>query len=116
MLYQPMSLGMTSSLLLPFQAMGMKNAYRKKLGIYSFKLGKYQKHRNPHAMSLRKRQDLMKLGHEGHMRIKETERISQRPFGKFWRSQFRFNIEKVPFYNIPDLTDFEVSLNGQAWL
>ena len=59
-------------------------------------------------MSLRKRQDLLKMGEEGHLRIRETERLSQRPFGSFDETKFRFNIEKVPFYNIPDLTDFEV--------
>ena len=70
-----------SQSLVPFQAMGRATAYRRKLGLYSFKLGKYQKHRNPHAMSLRKRQDLLKLGEEGQRRIRETEKLSGRPFG-----------------------------------
>ena len=41
------------------------------------------------------------------MQIRETERLSQRPFGEFTsKKRFRLNIEKVPFYNIPDLTGF----------
>ena len=62
-------------------------------------------------MSLKKRQDLQKLGHEGHLRIKETERMGDRPFGKFTKYGFKFNIDKVPFFNIPDLTNFEVRLH-----
>ena len=39
--------------------------------------------------------------------IRETERLSQRPFGEFTsKKQFRLDVEKVPFYNIPDLTGF----------
>ena len=61
-------------------------------------------------MSLRKRMDLKKMGYEGELRIKDTERASNRPFGQLnSKGRFRFQIEKVPFYNIPDLTGFKVS-------
>ena len=84
--------------------------FRKRHGLYSFKLTKNNRYKNNHAMSLRKRQDLMKMGYEGELRIKDTERVSNRPFGKLDnRGRFKFQIEKVPFYNIPDLTGFNVS-------
>ena len=54
--------------------------------------------------------DLKKMGYEGELRIKDTERASNRPFGQLnSKGRFRFQIEKVPFYNIPDLTGFKVS-------
>ena len=41
--------------------------------------------------------------------IRETERLGQRPFGKFTnKARFRLDVDKVPFYNIPDLTGFSL--------
>lgn len=61
-------------------------------------------------MSLAKRQALQKQGYEGQMKIKETERLSIRPFGRMSsKAAFVMDVDKVPFYNIPDLTGFEVS-------
>merc|ERR1712160_195113 len=63
-------------------------------GLYTFKLTKNGMYKNPHAMSLKKR---------------ETTRLSERPFGEVNRKgQFRFDIDKVPFYNIPDLEGFNL--------
>jgi hypothetical protein len=60
-------------------------------------------------MSLRKRQDLQKQGYEGELKIRETERNSERPFGEHTRKgRFVLDIEKVPFFNIPDLTGFNL--------
>ena len=60
-------------------------------------------------MPLKKRLDLKKMGYEGELRIKDTERASGRPFGELSsKSRFRVRIEKVPFYNIPDLTGFNL--------
>ena len=60
-------------------------------------------------MSLRKRQDLQKQGYEGELKIRETERLSERPFGSHTRKgRFILDIEKVPFFNIPDLTGFNL--------
>ena len=95
--------------LIQVQCFGMAK-FRKKHGLYSFKLTKNSKFKNNHAMPLRKRLDLKKMGYEGELRIKDTERASNRPFGEFNnKGRFRFQIEKVPFYNIPDLTGFTVS-------
>ena len=83
--------------------------FRKRHGLYSFKLTKNKKYKNTHAMSVKKRLDLKKMGYEGELRIKDTERASNRPFGHMdQRGRFRFAIEKVPFYNIPDLTGFNL--------
>lgn len=61
-------------------------------------------------MSLAKRQALQKQGYEGQMKIKETERLSIRPFGRMSsKAAFVMDVDKVPFYNIPDLTGFDVS-------
>ena len=44
------------------------------------------------------------------MKIKETERLSIRPFGRMsTKAAFVMDVDKVPFYNIPDLTGFDVS-------
>ena len=60
-------------------------------------------------MSLRKRQDLKKMGYQGELRIREAERLSERPFGELSRKgRFTFDVEKVPVYNIPDLTGFNL--------
>ena len=102
------SLASTPSLL-QVQTFGF-SSFRKRLGMYSFKLTKNRKFKNPHAMSLRKRQDLQKEGYKGLLKIKETERLSERPFGHHTKKgKFIFDIDRVPFFNIPDLHGFQVS-------
>ena len=50
------------------------------------------------------------MGYKGELEIAETERLSIRPFGRFTKKgRFRVDVDKVPFYNIPDLTGFPVS-------
>ena len=45
------------------------------------------------------------------MKIRDLERNSQRPFGRVTsKGRFLFDIDKVPFYNIPDLTNFKVNI------
>ena len=96
------------SLLIDLQTFGF-TTFRKRHGLYSFKLTKMRKFKNTHAMSLKKRLDLKAMGYEGELRIKDTERSSNRPFGQVDnKGRFRFAIEKVPFYNIPDLTGFDL--------
>ena len=111
MMAASMSLGsfspMTQSLL-QVQSFGMAT-FRKKHGLYSFKLTKNNRYKNNHSMPLKKRLDLKKMGYEGELRIKDTERASDRPFGELnSKGRFRVRIEKVPFYNIPDLTGFNL--------
>ena len=48
-------------------------------------------------------------GYRGETKIRDLERNGDRPFGHVSnKGRFQFNIEKVPFYNIPDLTGFKV--------
>ena len=43
------------------------------------------------------------------MKIHDRRRLSDRPFGRVTsKGKFIFNVEKVPFYNVPDLTDFKL--------
>ena len=50
---------------------------------------------------------MKKQGYKGFLKIHERERLNDRPFGKHkTKGTFKFNIEKVPFYNVPDLTGF----------
>ena len=108
MLMKSFAVPLQSQTLLQNQMFGF-STLRKRLGLYSFKLTKNRVYKNPHAMSLRKRQDLQKQGYEGELKIRETERLSERPFGSHTRQgRFVLDIEKVPFFNIPDLTGFNL--------
>ena len=83
--------------------------FRKRIGLYSYKLTKNNRYKNPHAMPLHQRQQYQAQGYRGEVKIREIERNSDRPFGHVSKKgRFQFNIEKVPFYNIPDLTGFKV--------
>ena len=83
--------------------------FRKRIGLYSYKLTKNNRFKNPHAMPLHQRQQYQAQGYRGEVKIREVERNSDRPFGYVSnKGRFQFNIEKVPFYNIPDLTGFKV--------
>ena len=50
-----------------------------------------------------------KQGYKGEIKIRELTRNADRPFGRVSKKgNFVFNIDKVPFYNIPDLAGFKV--------
>ena len=50
-----------------------------------------------------------KQGYRGEVKIRELERNGDRPFGHVSnKGRFVLRIEKVPFYNIPDLTNFKL--------
>ena len=84
-------------------------AFRKRLGVYTYKIRRPQYYKNPHAMPLNKREALKKADTYNVQRIKQAERDSDRPFGKFTRQgNFKFDIDMVPFYNVPDLTGFKL--------
>ncbi len=81
------------------------------MGLYSYKISKNNHYRNPHAIPLHLKNQYKAQGYRGELKIREIERNGDRPFGKFTRKgKFMFNIEKVPFFNIPDLTGFKVKL------
>ena len=82
---------------------------RKKFGLYSYKLGKSKNHKNPHAIPLKSKKYMKDRGYHGQLKIHDRERTSDRPFGRSTsRGKFMFDVEKVPFYNVPDLTDFKL--------
>ena len=98
-----------NNMLMQAQMFGFASRIRKRLGLYSYKLTKNQRFKNPHAISLQKRLAWEKQGYQGRLKIQEQERLGDRPFGRFTRKgKFLFDIEKVPFYNIPDLTNFKL--------
>lgn len=85
------------------------SAFRKRLGLYSFKLTKQTKFKNPHAMSMQTKQAYKKQGYKGELKIREQERLSSRPFGRLSKTgRFIMDVDKVPFFNIPDLTGFNL--------
>ena len=82
---------------------------RKKYGLYSYKLGKNKHHKNPHAIPLKHYRHMKAEGYNGQLKINERNRLSDRPFGRVTsKGRFVFDVEKVPFYNVPDLTDFKL--------
>jgi len=85
-------------------------SFRKTLGVYNYKIKKVGYYNNPHAIELKKVEQLKQDGSEKSMRkIKALERISNRPFGHITtRGRFIRDTRKIPNYNIPDLTDFEL--------
>ena len=83
--------------------------FRKRLGVYSFKIKRKQYYKNPHALPLYKREQMKNADSYSVQRVMEAERESIRPFGQFTRKGgFKLNIDLVPFYNVPDLTDFKL--------
>ena len=58
---------------------------------------------------MKAKMSMKKQGYLGDLKIQERERLSERPFGEHTsKGKFRFNIEKVPFYNVPDITGFRL--------
>ena len=98
----------TNSILGYTPAFGISQ-YRRKNGLYSYKLGRNSQHKNPHSLNLKSKMYMKKQGYKGELKIQERERLSDRPFGQHTtKGKFRFNIEKVPFYNVPDITGFKL--------
>jgi len=84
-------------------------SFRKTLGVFSYKLGE-KTHKKPGVIPLNIKQKLIEDGTERSKQIiQRLERNSHYPFGKFTRkSKFLFDPTKVPLYNVPDLTNFEL--------
>jgi large subunit ribosomal protein L41 len=83
-----------------------KSNFVKKLGVYSYKITS-RTNKGPHQINLQQREAFKKLGNEGLAHENERRRLSNKPFGRHTSlGRFMFDIEKVPFYNIPDLEGF----------
>ena len=94
---------------LPVRYRRRGQSFRKRLGVYSFKIKKRTYYKNPHAMSLLKREQFLKSEKYRTQKITEAERDSTRPFGFFTKfGNFKLNIDHVPFYNVPDLKGFKL--------
>jgi large subunit ribosomal protein L41 len=86
-------------------------SFRKTLGVYNFKVKPRKYYKNPHAIPLDVKEKLRDDGSNEAMRkINVLTRLSTTPFGKFTRrGNFRFDTHRVPNYNVPDMTDFQVN-------
>lgn len=84
--------------------------FRKKIGVYDYKIGHKTLHKRPGMMDVRLKQRLIKEDtQEGRNRIKMAEINSPRNYGKVGnKGQFIMDKSKLPFYDIPDLTDFKL--------
>ena len=94
-----------------------KKSYLKRLGVFHWRIGKNQRNKNPHALRLQHTMTmkavslppLTPLQQGQHHRINEIRRNSGKPFGTLDSyGRFTLNKDLVPFYNIPDLTGFEL--------
>ena len=60
-------------------------------------------------MGLQERMMMKKQGYKGELKVRERERLSQKPFGEHnTKGRFKFDVHKVPFYNVPDITGFKL--------
>ncbi|CAK90010.1 unnamed protein product (macronuclear) [Paramecium tetraurelia] len=83
--------------------------FRKTLGLYNYKLGHQQYHKEPGSVSLNAVEQLKNTKtYEGIMRIRKLRQESDRVFGKFVGSKFVVDKSRIPQYDIPDLTGFEL--------
>ncbi|CAD8104506.1 unnamed protein product [Paramecium sonneborni] len=83
--------------------------FRKTLGLYNYKLGHQQYHKEPGTIQLNAVEQLQNTkSYEGIMRIKKLRQESDRVFGKFIGTKFVVDKSRVPQYDIPDLTGFEL--------
>jgi len=84
--------------------------FRKRLGVYSYKVRTHYTHKKPGVIPLNIKQNLLEQNtHRSKRMIKILEANSHYPFGKFTRrNKFMFDANRVPLYNVPDLTDFDL--------
>lgn len=87
----------------------MGKSFRKTLGIFNYKIGN-KTHKKPGVIPYHIKKSLLETDTDRSRRlINLMERDSYYPFGKFTRkSKFMFDPKKVPIYNVPDLTGFEL--------
>lgn len=89
----------------------LRSAFRKRLGLYSYKLGKEHSHKRPGMVPLQIT-NFIKKTVKNHFKAKmilaKMNRDSPRNFGIFGPKGFTLKKNKVPVLDIPDLKDFEV--------
>mmetsp|Transcript_37615 Transcript_37615/g.42637 ORF Transcript_37615/g.42637 Transcript_37615/m.42637 type:complete len:161 (+) Transcript_37615:46-528(+) len=80
--------------------------WKKTQGVYSYKLKPDKYYKKPRMIPLALREKLKKKG--DHHEISRLERESPRQFGEFTRFGFKYDPSLVPFYDVPDLSNFEL--------
>ncbi|KRX04506.1 hypothetical protein PPERSA_04321 [Pseudocohnilembus persalinus] len=80
--------------------------FRKKLGNYNYKIGKIGYHKNPGHIDLQTKEQLKKKGEI--KQIHRLERDSKRVFGVQGKRSFIFDVNKLPFYDVPSLNGFNL--------
>lgn len=84
-------------------------SFRKTLGVYNYKVKPANYYKNPHQVELRKKETLLKAGDTGMRKLHAIQRMSNTPFGKLTsKGKFIKDFQRMPIYNIPDLTDFQL--------
>ncbi len=83
-------------------------SFRKTLGVYNYKVKPAPYYKNPHSVELRLKERLRARDNELSTRkLNVLERNSIRPFGYFTtKGRFIRDTKRIPYFNIPDLTDF----------
>ena len=93
------------SVLTPFA----RSSFRKRIGNYHYKIG--GEHKKPGVIPLHVKNNIRKTiknPHRAELTIKNLERKSIYPFGRFVHKSFRVESQKTPFLDIPDLSDFNL--------
>jgi len=95
---------------MPAMRIARAQTFRKRLGVFNYKVRTHWSHKKPGVMPFNIKQNLIKQDtHHARLVIKKMEENSHYPFGQFTRKgKFMFNPEKVPLYNVPDLTGFQL--------
>lgn len=99
------------NLLVDFMRKKPGRSFRKKLGVFNYKVKDgLKEHKKPGVIPLAIKQRLLKENtYDSIQKIKELEKKSTRLFGTFTRfGNFKFDKNKVPIFNVPELKDFEV--------
>lgn len=83
--------------------------FRKRLGIYNYKIKPTRYFKNPHAVPFQLKEKLRKKNSSLNIRkLYHIRQHSNKPYGYFTKKHgtFHFDISKVPNYDIPDVNDF----------
>ncbi len=98
-----------SSILQDFTRKRKALTFRKRLGVYNYKVKPANYYKNPHAIDLQKKEELKSKGDIGTLKLQAEERLTNKPFGTFTnKGRFIIDMKRVPHYNIPNLDNFDL--------
>lgn len=83
-------------------------SFRKRLGVYNYKVKPASYYKNPHSVPLEVKERYKKRNTEDAKReLKALEKNSNTPFGRFTnKGKFIMDYRQLPDYDIPDLNNF----------